>query len=104
MCSGPLAGNIQAADAGASLGEAPGRLGISVSGAGDFNEDGFDDVIVGAWNNGGGGFRSGRAYTFFGPLAGTIVSTFLDSACGPTPVLGSLELSPIDPQGSVRKP
>jgi hypothetical protein len=71
---GPLSGDIQAADAGAILlGEAAqDGFGISVSGAGDFNEDGFDDVIVGAWDNGGGGFRSGRAYTFFGPLAGTI--------------------------------
>ena len=58
---GPLAGNIQAADAGAILiGEAAqDGFGISVSGAGDFNGDGFDDVIVGAWDNGGGGGRSG---------------------------------------------
>ena len=77
---GPLSGNIQAADAGAILlGEAAqDGFGISVSGAGDFNEDGFDDVIVGAWNNGGGGFRSGRAYTFFGPLAGTIAGADAD--------------------------
>ena len=77
---GPLAGNIQAADAGAILiGEAAQDVfGISVSGAGDFNGDGFDDVIVGAWDNGGGGFRSGRAYTFFGPLAGTIAGADAD--------------------------
>ena len=77
---GPLSGNIQAADAGAILlGEAAqDGFGISVSGAGDFNEDGFDDVIVGAWDNGGGGGRSGRAYTFFGPLAGTIAAADAD--------------------------
>jgi hypothetical protein len=79
---GPLAGNIQAVDADAILlGEAAqDGFGISVSGAGDFNGDGFDDVIVGAWDNdgGGGGGRSGRAYTFFGPLAGTIAGADAD--------------------------
>jgi hypothetical protein len=77
---GPLAGNIQAADAGAILlGEvAQDGFGISVSGAGDFNGDGFGDVIVGAWDNDGGGGRSGRAYTFFGPLAGTIAAADAD--------------------------
>jgi len=77
---GPLAGNIQAAAAGAILlGEvAQDGFGISVSGAGDFNGDGFGDVIVGAWDNDGGGGRSGRAYTFFGPLAGTIAAADAD--------------------------
>src|SRR5207249_6778168 len=53
-------------------------FGVSVSGVGDFNGDGFDDVIVGAWDNGGGGVRSGRAYTFFGPLKGTIAAADAD--------------------------
>jgi len=79
---GPLAGNIQAADASAILiGEvAQDGFGISVSGVEDFNGDGFDDVIVGAWDNdgGGGGGRSGRAYTFFGPFTGTIAAAEAD--------------------------
>jgi hypothetical protein len=77
---GPLAGSIQAANANAILvGEvAQDLFGVSVSGAGDFNGDGFDDVIVGAWDNGGGGGRSGRAYTFFGPLTGTIAASNAD--------------------------
>jgi len=42
-------------------------LGGSVSGAGDVNGDGFDDVIVGAQNNNDGGFNNeGAAYVFFG--------------------------------------
>jgi hypothetical protein len=71
---GPLNGNIQAANAGAILtGEVDGDLfGAAVTGVGDFNGDGFSDVTVGARDNGAGGGRSGRAYTFFGPLTGTI--------------------------------
>jgi hypothetical protein len=77
---GPLAGSIQAANANAILiGEvALDLFGNSISGTGDFNGDGFDDVTVGAWNNEGGGVRSGRAYTFFGPLAGTITAADAD--------------------------
>ena len=77
---GPLAGSIQAGNANAILiGEvAQDLFGVSVSGTGDFNGDGFDDVIVGAWDNGGGGVRSGRAYAFFGPLTGTIAAADAD--------------------------
>jgi hypothetical protein len=77
---GPLAGSIQAADAGAIIiGEvAQDIFGTSVSGVGDFNGDGLDDLAVGAWDNGSGGFRSGRAYTFFGPLTGTISAANAD--------------------------
>jgi len=38
-------------------------LGISVSGAGDVNSDGFSDVIIGA-----GGTNTGRAYIFYGSV------------------------------------
>jgi hypothetical protein len=71
---GPLSGSVLAANAGAILtGENLDDLfGTSVSGVGDFNGDGLGDVVVGAWDNGGGGGRSGRAYVFHGPLNGTI--------------------------------
>ena len=39
-------------------------FGYSVSGAGDVNNDGFDEVIVGAWGNDSGGSAAGRAYVY----------------------------------------
>jgi len=57
------------------LGKANGdRLGSIVSGAGDVNGDGFDDMIVGAFfNDDGPGANPGAAYIFFGAgnLSGT---------------------------------
>jgi hypothetical protein len=48
-------------------GEAPGdMLGAGVSGAGDVNNDGFDDLIVAASYNDAGGTDAGRAYVFSG--------------------------------------
>jgi PKD repeat protein len=48
-------------------GAVPGdRFGIAVSSAGDLNNDGFSDVIVGASGNDVGGFDAGRAYVYFG--------------------------------------
>lgn len=48
-------------------GEAEGdRLGTSVDGAGDVNQDGYADVIIGAYRNGISGTHSGRVYVFYG--------------------------------------
>jgi hypothetical protein len=54
--------------------QAPDRSMVSVSGGGDFNGDGYDDVVVGArgydnsadGNSGSGDINAGRAYVIFG--------------------------------------
>jgi hypothetical protein len=41
-------------------------LGYSVSGAGDVNNDGYDDVVVGAGWNDDNGIEAGKAYVYYG--------------------------------------
>ncbi len=62
-------------------GDAPGdNAGVSVSGAGDVNGDGFTDLLVGANQGGDGGFNAGEAYVVFGKASdfGDDVSNTLD--------------------------
>ncbi len=75
---GPTSGTIDLANADATLlGEDGGDwAGSSVSGAGDVNADGYDDVLIGApsvyVDAPGMGLYSGRAYVVFGPISGTV--------------------------------
>jgi hypothetical protein len=46
------------------------RLGSSIGSAGDINEDGFDDILIGATGNDEAGSGSGRVYLFFGKSSG----------------------------------
>jgi len=57
------------------------RFGWAVSEAGDVNNDGFADVIVGAPHNDMGGTNAGRAYVFYGgsgPFPATIAAADAD--------------------------
>jgi len=62
-------------------GEAAGDYaGISVSSAGDVNNDGYDDILVGAFDTGGGG-EIGSAYLIYGssaPLTSASLSTAVE--------------------------
>jgi hypothetical protein len=55
-------------------GEASGQFGFSVFGAGDVNEDGYADVIVGANAEDAGANNAGRAYIFSG-VDGSLLQT-----------------------------
>ncbi|HYJ31847.1 MAG TPA: FlgD immunoglobulin-like domain containing protein [Candidatus Binatia bacterium] len=63
---------------GAAAGDA---FGVSVSGAGDLNGDGYADVIVGAYANDAGGADAGRAYVYYGgPGADAVADLTLTGA------------------------
>jgi hypothetical protein len=65
---GPVDGEIDLTDAGVTLvGErATDRAGWSVAGVGDLNDDGYDDVVVGAPYSDAGASNGGAAYVVYG--------------------------------------
>ncbi len=84
------------------IGESTGSLtafGASVASAGDVNEDGFDDVIVGAPWYGSGGNQPGRAYVFFGGAVPDAVPDRVFSGVGFYDQLGSVVGSAGDMNG-----
>ncbi len=60
------------------------RSGRQVSGAGDFNADGFDDILIGARNADPHGLDSGQAYLVFGGagVPGTVELSALNGSNG----------------------
>ena len=83
-------------------GESTGSLtafGASVASAGDVNEDGFDDVIVGAPWYPGGNNKPGRAYVVFGGAVPDAVPDRVFSGVGFYDQLGSVVGSAGDMNG-----
>jgi len=64
---------------GIDQGDSSGR---SVSSAGDINGDGFDDIIIGAYEASPHGFRSGESYVLFGKATGFSLNFNLASLNG----------------------
>ncbi|MBP9881371.1 MAG: FG-GAP repeat protein, partial [Chitinophagales bacterium] len=54
--------------------QAEANMGRSVSRAGDVNNDGYDDIVVGAWNYDTGIGNEGRVYIYHGSAAGLITT------------------------------
>jgi hypothetical protein len=63
--------NLSAAQGFIIQGDVAGdQAGLSVAAAGDFNGDGYDDIIVGAPTGDNGGADAGEAYVVFGKASG----------------------------------
>ncbi len=66
---GPVNADLSTSDADVQLtGTANNFAGRAVSGAGDTNGDGYDDVIIGGYYDSTGGNAAGAAWLFRGPL------------------------------------
>jgi hypothetical protein len=61
------------------VGEAGGDQASNVSGAGDVDGDGHDDLLVGAAGNDEGGTTAGAAYLVLGPVTGTLDLSLADA-------------------------
>ncbi|MFT5685811.1 MAG: hypothetical protein ACI8RZ_006765, partial [Myxococcota bacterium] len=71
---GPVSGtmNLSASDAKITGEAASDTSGISVDSAGDFNNDGYDDLLIGSQYNDGGDTDAGAAHVLFGPVTGAV--------------------------------
>jgi hypothetical protein len=72
LLNGPISGDLSLVSANARLrGEvSEDCAGLSVSGAGDTNADGYDDILVGAGYEDSGGTNAGAVYLILGPQTG----------------------------------
>ncbi|NQT29413.1 MAG: FG-GAP repeat protein [Candidatus Saganbacteria bacterium] len=76
---GPVYGEVDLSEADVSfIGEESEDESGIVSGAGDVNGDGFDDVLIGAWLNDEGGSAAGKSYLLYGPFEGVIDLSMAD--------------------------
>ena len=57
-------------------------LGLQVDGIGDFNQDGVDDIFLGARDNASGGNNAGAAYVIYGNIAPVAENDTADAVGG----------------------
>ena len=81
ILNGPVgAGSFSLSTADAKLtGESAGDVFADVAFVGDFDNDGNDDVLVGAQGDDDNGTDAGAAYLFFGPIVGTLGAASADA-------------------------
>ena len=81
LFNGPLFGERTAASADAIITGSFSNewFGASVASAGDLNGDGTNDLIFGAPRFPLNGADTGRAYVFYGPIAGSMIATDADA-------------------------
>jgi hypothetical protein len=60
------------------------QAGFAVSAAGDINDDGIDDLLIGAWGADSNGANSGSSYIVFGSSGGFLPIMELSSLNGST--------------------
>ena len=78
---GPVSGDLDLSLADAKLvgEESFDFAGTSVSGAGDLNNDGNADLLVGAYHESEGGYGAGAAYVVLGPVTGDLDLSLADA-------------------------
>ena len=64
-------------------------LGKAVSGAGDINGDGYDDLVVGAPYGDDGGSSAGEAYVIYGGPTGAITAETITGTAGADQLIGN---------------
>jgi hypothetical protein len=72
--------NLSTADASFLGEDISDRSGFSVASAGDVNNDGYNDFLIGAITNDDGGIDAGETYLILGKATGWAIDTHLSSA------------------------
>jgi hypothetical protein len=75
-------------------------FGIGPASAGDVDGDGYDDLIVGAWQYGGAAISGGRAYLYSG-RDGTLLKTYTCRTPGDTFGFDAVGIGDVDGDGTV---